>query len=96
MDDKLNIPFLNRSAVTVPITSSKGYARATLENITHVNYNLLRVLSTKGPPGAAGLGFQQPCVHWFGEKYPNSPLYERPVNTSIPALSFRDRLDYFL
>ena len=89
MNDTLNIPFFNNT--DLPTTNQNGIASATLTNITHANYNLLRVLSTRGPPGAASFGFQQPCVHWFGEDYPETSLYERPVNSSVSAWQFRDR-----
>ena len=91
MDKALNIPILNRSLSTIPVTDVSGITGATTETIKHVNYNLLRVLSTRGPPGAAALGFQQPCVHWFGENYPKSALYEQPVDNTTSPLQLRDR-----
>jgi hypothetical protein len=63
-----------------PVTSSEGIAAATTNETKHVNFNLLPVYSRKGPPGASIFSFQQPCVHWFGEDYPKSDLYERPID----------------
>ena len=91
MNDTLNIPFLNSSIPEIPTTDATGITAATLNNISHVNYNLLRVFGTRGPPGAASFGFQQPCVHWFGEDYPKTTLYERLVNSSVSILQLRDR-----
>lgn len=89
MNDTLNIPFFNNTFL--PTTNADGITGATLNNISHANYNLLRVLSTSGPPGAASFGFQQPCVHWFGENYPITALYERAVNSSVSIWQLRDR-----
>lgn len=79
MDDN-NLPNLNIAYVGVPVTSSKGITAATVNETKHVNFNLLPVYSRNGPPGASIFSFQQPCVHWFGEDYPASELYERPVD----------------
>jgi hypothetical protein len=100
--DKNNIPNLNMNYKGAPVTSSEGIAAATTNETRHVNFNLLPVFSRKGPPGASIFSFQQPCVHWFGEDYPYSDLYERPIDMALPLasnsrmkkssiLEFRDR-----
>ena len=71
--------------LNIPIFSPLGAANESTNVINHVNFNLLPVFSRKGPPGASIFSFQQPCVHWFGEDYPNSDLYERPVDMDLLA-----------
>jgi hypothetical protein len=91
--DGNNIPNLSMNYSGVPVTSSDGIAASTTNETKHVNFNLLPVFSRKGPPGASIFSFQQPCVHWFGEDYPNSDLYERPVDRKMKSsiIQFRDR-----
>lgn len=83
--DLNNVPNLNLAYDGVSITSSEGITAATTNETKHVNFNLLPVFSRNGPPGASIFSFQQPCVHWFGENYPNSDIYERPVDPDLLA-----------
>lgn len=89
--DKFNIPISDISEIPIPQTGPDGITGATQDKIKHVNYNLFRVLSTKGAPGAAFVGFRQPCVHWFGEDYPISALYEQPAVNVSSVFQLRDR-----
>ena len=84
MNDTLNIPYLNGTIPEIPTTDATGIKGASLNNISHVNYYAF------GFSGAGSAG-QLPCVHWFGEDYPNTSLYERSVNSSGSVWQFRDR-----
>lgn len=83
--DQNNVPNFNMAYIGAPITSSEGITAATTNETKHVNFNLLPVFSRNGPPGASIFTFQQPCVHWFGENYPTTDLYERPIDRDLLA-----------
>lgn len=85
MNDTIKVPFLNVSDPSIPVTSASGITGTTGVNVSNANYNLVRVLSNTGPPGAATASFSQPCVNWFGEDYPITSLYEQAVNSTIAA-----------
>nr|KAJ3418189.1 hypothetical protein HK105_000223 [Polyrhizophydium stewartii] len=76
----LNTPIWNISDPLLPKTRGVGFIPgAKQQNVTHVNFAVLSVFDVLG---IAFAGFQKPCVYWFGEDYPTSPVYERPSNSS--------------
>ncbi|KAJ3273832.1 hypothetical protein HDV01_003810 [Terramyces sp. JEL0728] len=67
--DNMNIPIWNLANPNLPMNSSGGIKRATLPFYTNINFRFYG-------------GRPHPCVLWYGEDYPKSPLYERPTKAT--------------
>jgi hypothetical protein len=97
--NEINLPIWKLDDARLPKSGPEGIVGADIlkpgENLYHVNWALIRgQLGLSGPPGAQAQNYQRVCVNWFGEEYPQSPLYERPATTNGTAAFIRDSTYY--
>ncbi|RKO83958.1 hypothetical protein BDK51DRAFT_29199, partial [Blyttiomyces helicus] len=82
--DSTGFPILNGTDPRLPsstaIPSNIGKASYLL------NFMFYLFVSSTQNPGASSFGDTNPCVMWFGENYPSSPIAVRP-NATVQALA---------
>jgi hypothetical protein len=84
--NRVNIPHWRNANPFLQRTPPNNFPGATLSFLYHSNWAIVRFITLSGPPGGAGASFRRPCVFWYGEDYPSSPVYERPPNASVKFL----------
>ncbi|KAL5033545.1 hypothetical protein BDV3_000517 [Batrachochytrium dendrobatidis] len=82
------IPNWNATVGLPLLPKSDLWTGATMDDIYQTNYDVVINFGLDGPPGAAVASFQHPCVFWYGENYPFSPLYE--MNPGASGNAVRD------
>ncbi|KAH6589699.1 hypothetical protein BASA61_005512 [Batrachochytrium salamandrivorans] len=80
------IPNWNATIGLPLLPRSNLWTAATMDNLYQTNYDVVINFNLDGPPGAATASFQHPCVFWYGENYPKSPIYEKDPGATGNAI----------